>query len=361
MRDSWLQSAALLDPRIGGAPADLFAETNLRRTLYAFVDREALTAALRTFDFANPDLSIPQRTETTVPQQALFLLNHPFTAKIARALNADPDKKDAALNSENRVRNLYTRLLQREPKPAELRAALAFVEAGESVLQHAALAQQRQPSADWQYGYGGWDEKAGRLKSFTPLPHRTGTSWQGGGQWPDPALGWVQLTATGGHPGNDLDHAAVRRWTAPHDGEYVLTSLLVHEAPQGDGVRAFVGSGGSVTSQLCTASVHVGRAELNAPKRAMKAGDTLDFVTDIGGTLSYDQFLWNVRIQAAEPAIITTNAAAVATTSTGQPPQEWRSDADFSTTTKQGDGQPLTPWEQLAQTLMLTNEFLFPD
>jgi hypothetical protein len=34
----------------------------------------------RVFDFANPDLHIPQRAETTVSQQALFALNHPFVA-----------------------------------------------------------------------------------------------------------------------------------------------------------------------------------------------------------------------------------------------------------------------------------------
>ncbi len=54
-----------------------------------------------------------------------------------------------------------------------------------------------------------------RVTGFTALPHFTGSAWQGGAAWPDAKLGWVQLTATGGHPGNDRSHAAVRRWTAP--------------------------------------------------------------------------------------------------------------------------------------------------
>ncbi|RYD30682.1 MAG: DUF1549 domain-containing protein, partial [Verrucomicrobiaceae bacterium] len=39
MRDSWLAAAELLDPRMGGAPAELFTSGNNRRTLYSLVDR----------------------------------------------------------------------------------------------------------------------------------------------------------------------------------------------------------------------------------------------------------------------------------------------------------------------------------
>src|SRR2546430_17468027 len=33
-------------------------------------------------------------------------------------------------------------------------------------------------------------------------------------------IGWVLLNATGGHPGNDPQHAAIRRWTAPRSEEH---------------------------------------------------------------------------------------------------------------------------------------------
>ncbi|MES2707058.1 MAG: PSD1 and planctomycete cytochrome C domain-containing protein [Verrucomicrobiota bacterium] len=335
MRDSWLAAAGLLDPRMGGAPVELFDPGNTRRTLYGLVDRENLTAALRTFDFANPDLSIPQRTETTVPQQALFLLNHPFAAGVAKALAGGPAGSE---KEEDRVRGLYIKLLQRAPRPAEAAAALDFVQAGEIPA-----APAHPPSADWRYGYGEWDEGTGRLRNFTPLPHSTGMAWQGGGQWPDAALGWVRLTAGGGHPGNDRSHAAVRRWTAPRDGIYRLTSSLTHEPEAGDGIRAFVGH--STEGLLGSATLRHGTAELNAEKMVLKAGDTVDFVTDINGTLESDQFLWRIRIQLPD--------------SPAEPPLEWSSDADFSAAALKM--KPLSPWEQLAQTLMLTNEFLFID
>lgn len=99
----------------------------MRRSLYTFIDRENVQPVLRMFDFANPDLSIPQRTETTVPQQALFVMNHPFIADRARKLT----ELDAKLGAADRVGRLYSRLFQREPNDVEL-------------LNHSHLCKQKQ-------------------------------------------------------------------------------------------------------------------------------------------------------------------------------------------------------------------------
>jgi hypothetical protein len=74
LRDTLLATAGELDRRVGGRAAELFlaGATNTRRTLYGVVDRQFLPGVLRMFDFANPDLHIPQRTETSVPQQAFL-------------------------------------------------------------------------------------------------------------------------------------------------------------------------------------------------------------------------------------------------------------------------------------------------
>jgi len=70
------------------------------------------------------------------------------------------------------------------------------------------------------------------------LPHFTGSAWQGGEKLPDEKTGWVFLNATGGHPGNDPQHAAIRRWRAPFDGVISISGELHHPSAQGDGVRA---------------------------------------------------------------------------------------------------------------------------
>jgi hypothetical protein len=74
-----------LDETMGGRPQDLLDASNRRRTVYGEVDRQFLPGVLRTFDFANPDLHVAVRHETTVPQQALYFLNGSFAAARARA------------------------------------------------------------------------------------------------------------------------------------------------------------------------------------------------------------------------------------------------------------------------------------
>ena len=337
-RDAWLAAGAGLDLRIGGRPSALLSAGNTRRTLYALVDRESLPAVFRTFDFANPDLSIAHRTETIVPQQALFGMNHPFVVAQAKALLRSPGVR--ATDGPERVHRLYERLFQRAPSSAELAGALDYARGGDPPA-----AEQRSRRRDWQYGYGEWDEAAGRLKSFTPLPHFTGAEWQGGDDWPDARLGWLQLTATGGHPGNDRRHAVARRWTAPADGFFSVRSRLVHEPQAGDGVRAFVGH--SRDGALHAVKALASKAEINLHSLQMRAGDTLDFVVDIGDGLNSDQFLWAPRIEREGQTGSGGDSGGEA----------WDAAADFS-------AQPasrLDAWEQLTQMLLLSNEFMFLD
>jgi hypothetical protein len=219
--------------------------------------------------------------------------------------------------------------------------ALAFVHSAELPP---ALAERESAKA-WQYGIGEWDESAGHVKGFTPLPLFSADAWQGGEHWPDIKLGWAQLTAAGGHPGNDRRHAVVRRWTAPADGSYSLASTVVHEPKVGDGIRAFIGH--SARGQLRAATVHGAEVTMNVDELPLRTGDTLDFVVDIGGGLNSDQFLW-------APSIQLTGTAG----SGGDiPDRRWDAKADFTVPTV----STLDAWEQLVQVLMLANEFVFVD
>jgi len=337
-RDAWLAAAGRLDLRVGGNPLALFAANNTRRSLYTLVDRENVPAAMSTFDFANPDLSIPRRTETTVPQQALFGMNHPFIIQQVRALLSRPEIKSA--DDAARIRGIYAALFQRAPGVEELTSALSFVQA-----EQPSAVMEPDHSKSWQYGYGEWDEGAGRVKNFKPLPHFTGSAWQGGEVWPSDKLGWAQITATGGHPGNDRQHAVVRRWIAPADGNYAVKSTLRHEPSPGDGIRSFISH--SQQGRLHAGKLHQGTADLNFDTLAFRAGETLDFVVDIGDVLNSDQFLWSMRIQQAASAGAGGDAAA----------QMWDAEKDFFAQPK----SQLNVWEQFVQVLMLANEFMFVD
>ncbi|MBX3439711.1 MAG: PSD1 domain-containing protein, partial [Planctomycetaceae bacterium] len=208
-RDTLLAASGRLDVRVGGKPADMFtAPYPVRRTVYGRVDRQFFPSILRMFDFANPDLHTPERPETTVPQQALFLMNHPLVLEQARSLAALTNE---VASDEEKVTILFERLFQRTPSAVEVSESLQLVGAASQI----ATPPPPITAPDWQYGYGALNEESQRVDGFTPLPHFTGNAWQGGANYPDAELGWVQLTASGGHPGNDRQHASIRRWTAP--------------------------------------------------------------------------------------------------------------------------------------------------
>lgn len=334
-RDSMLAVADDLNLRAGGKPVDLFKPPFPdRRTIYGLVDRQFLPGTLRVFDFANPDLHIAQRAETTVPQQALFFMNHPLVIERATRLAA---ATEASANREARIRMLFRRALQRDPDPAEFAEALAFVKA---VAGPAVTPPPSNTSVDWQYGYGKVDEEDGRLNGFTKLPYFSGEAWSGGPKWPDAKLGWVQLTAEGGHPGNTRGVASVRRWTASRAMTISLKSRLIHEPAAGDGIRAFVIS--SRAGVLKTIKIHQKTVDLDVEALPVAAGETIDFVVDIDKVLNSDHYLWSATL-----AETTANEGATT----------WNSRKDFVQKPKSN----LTVYEQLAQMLLCSNEFIFVD
>jgi hypothetical protein len=330
LRDAMLAASGELDLAMGGKPVELLDSGNHRRTVYALVDRQFLPGTFRTFDFANPDLHVAVRHETTVPQQALYFLNGSFAAARAKALA----KRFSDLSPEQRIQQLHRVLYQRAPTRREVAAARRFIKAAGA---DPAPVPPPVRETQWRYGTGEYDEAARRLKSFTPLPHFTGLAWQGSGAWPGGETGWARLTAEGGHPGNTRAHACVRRWVAPRDATVEITGTLKHEPEPGDGVRGFIHS--SRGGELKAATVHKSKAVMSATNVVVKAGDTIDFIVDIGGTLNSNQFLW---------APVVTEGAT-----------KWDARAEFSG--PMPAPQHLTAWEQYAQVLLLANEFAFVD
>jgi hypothetical protein len=238
----------------------------------------------------------------------------------------------------DRVRQLYRLAYQRAPTEAQERAALAFLAAPPEKTPVV-----RAETLTWQYGYGTLHEAEGRL-DFHALPHFTGNAWQGGPQWPDPVLGWVQLTAEGGHAGNDLTHAAIRRWTAPRAGKVSIKSTATHQVAAGDGIRCWIVS--RRKGALASAVLLNRQQALDVATLEVEAGDTVDFVVDFHANLNSDQYLWSAEISeiAAENSVAGTT-------------KSWNSSRDFSGPSP----RLLDVWEQLAQVLLMANELMFVD
>ncbi len=105
----------------------LYYTTSTRRSIYLPVVRNALPDVLTLFDAADPNGVTAVRNDTTVPSQALFLLNHPFVREqalyFARSLLAD-----TSATAPQRLRSAYRTALGREPTTTEATEALSFLE-----------------------------------------------------------------------------------------------------------------------------------------------------------------------------------------------------------------------------------------
>lgn len=329
LRDSLLRVTGRLNLTLYGRSVDLEAQPFTdRRTLYGFVDRQNLPSLFRTFDFASPDTTAPKRFETTVPQQALYMMNNPFVQTLSRLVIGDLEavrKNDPV----ERVRVLYRAVLGRDPDEEEVALSLAAIED----LRR----EPRQTGSRWQNGYGFHDTEKGAVV-FTPLPWFGHNRWSGGETLPDPKLGWVSLGADHGHPG-DPGRAAIRRWNAPETVTVSVRGEIHVPSEQSGGVRALIVS--SRAGVLGDWKVPGGgRVNAEVENVRLEAGDTLDFIVDCDADSSFDSFHWSPRLLAAG-----AGGAAVTLADAKE---------DFG-------GPGLTAWEAYAQVLLCSNEFLFMD
>ncbi|MEY4271162.1 MAG: hypothetical protein RL250_28 [Verrucomicrobiota bacterium] len=325
MRDSMLRATGRLEGPAAGQPFDLIADfTAPRRTVFGFIDRQNLPAVFRTFDFANPDYHVAKRNQTTTPQQALWMINHPF----GRTLSDELATRTATIADVSaRVQALYRATLGRAATTAEVTLATDFVrDFGASP-----------PPAGWKNGIGGWDA-ARKTVQFTEMKTRVDDRIAPQAKIPDPVNGFAFLTAKGGHPGSDAQHAVIRRWQAGATAAARIEGELKVPSKASQGVRARIVSdrrgllgewivkGGEATA-VTLASVD------------LVAGEVLDFILDDLNGANSDGFAWSPTIKDAKSG--ETIAAAA---------------AGFGKTTS-----PQSAWSALAQVLLESNEFNFVD
>jgi mono/diheme cytochrome c family protein len=131
LRDALLAVAGHLDSTAGGRPVELTtAPFTSRRSVYGFIDRQNLPGVFRTFDFASPDATTPQRFTTTVPQQALFLMNSPFVIEQARLFAAWPEL--TGLTEEQRIDRMIRLAYGRAADAEEIELGKRFLAAAKT-------------------------------------------------------------------------------------------------------------------------------------------------------------------------------------------------------------------------------------
>jgi hypothetical protein len=290
LRDRMLLAAGRLDRTQFGPPVPVEedfvgqvvpAGDSARRSIYLQVRRTRPVSFLTAFDAPVMTVNCDKRTASTTAPQSLVLMNSEFVLAQAAALAA-------------RLKN---------ETPADFARELT----GPVAVQF------QRPSEAWQFGYGALDEAGQRTSSFTPLPHWTGSAWQGGAALPDPQIGWVIVHAAGGHTGANPSHAAIRRWTAARQGTLRIAGKLKHGSENGDGVRGRIVSSRSGLGGAWNAKN--GETATDIAAIAVEPGDTLDFVVDCVGDVNSDSFTWEVVLNLVDAQ--------------GQPRGTWNSAADF--------------------------------
>ncbi len=327
MRDSMLRVAGRTDGKPGGQPFDLAEDFAApRRTVYAFIERQNLPAFFRTFDFANPDFHVAKRNVTSTPQQALWLLNHPFVRQMADRLAASTAGQS---NPAARVGALYRAALARGPNPEELALALGFV-------RDVAAAP---PPSRWSLGVGSWDA-ASRKVTFAEMAHRKDGRVSPAPEVPAPGFGHAFLSAQGGHPGSNAGTAVIRRWQAGPAVVARIEGRLQVPSAGSQGVRArIVGSRSGLLGEW-TAKGGAPAVEVSLPRVALARGEALDFLVDDWNGETNDSFAWAPVIRDAASGELLASAAA-----------------DFA----RPAAAPQDAWSALAQVLLQSNEFNFAD
>jgi len=151
-RDSLLSMAGLLDrSTIGGPSFNVTDEPFIpKRAVYAYIDRAAMPDLLMQFDMANPDQPNTKRTSTIVPQQALFLMNSPFSASVVQNIVKRPEVVNAVAvekNTDKGITAIFKIVLQRSPSPLERKLAMEFL-LKENSAQASVKAQTAQITKD---------------------------------------------------------------------------------------------------------------------------------------------------------------------------------------------------------------------
>jgi hypothetical protein len=339
MRDAvnFVAGTLELSPMGGRSVSLAAADLDKHRTVYHFVDRYEQATVPAMFDFANPDAHSPQRYATTVPQQALFLMNSPYMKQQATRL---------ATAAGDDITALYRRALLRDPKPQELQLAQQFLEDADSL-------RKAPVPYSWRYGLAAVAKNsAGKwaLGEVTALKHFDSNSkrWSPAPKVPEKPWGHLLIQPGGGHPG--IDAASVMTWTSPFARETRLRVGGEFSRPSegGNGVRVLLFS--SIKGLL--------KEQVAAPKAMLpifaevtvQKGESIHFVVDsIDRNTDSDSYTWTPRV---ERLLEDGNLALVS-----------RSETDYC----DGNGWPLNRAKpqaalaQLAQVLLMSNEFMFFD
>ncbi|MEY4483487.1 MAG: hypothetical protein RL693_939 [Verrucomicrobiota bacterium] len=144
IRDTILSVSGKMKPDMGGPgfrlykftqdnvctyiPLDQHGPETYRRAVYHQNARASVVDLLSDYDLPDNSFSVPKRSSTTTPLQALTLLNHSFTLDMAGFLAERIRGESGTADTARQVELAYAFVFQRQPLPEEKAAALKLIE-----------------------------------------------------------------------------------------------------------------------------------------------------------------------------------------------------------------------------------------
>ena len=156
-RDSLLALSGRLNSEIGGSPMNVKSqdpspqdlvknrgiyEESSRRSVYLPVVRSNVYDFLTLLDFPNAASPVGNRSTTTVPTQALLMMNHDFVQRESERILTELIDRFPSGDSSSLVRSLYLQLLGRAPNSIEMQFASEFISSFSQTVETEQLDQE---------------------------------------------------------------------------------------------------------------------------------------------------------------------------------------------------------------------------
>ena len=127
-----------------------------------------------------------------------------------------------------------------------------------------------------------------------------------------------------------------------------ISGRLTHPADEGDGVVGTIVS--SRMGLLADHAVFNESREFTLANIVVQADDTIDLVVSPGSSAGYDGYEVTLQITMGRPALAGEQDGRT----------RWEAESDFAGP-RPVPPEPLSPWGQFAQVLLLSNEFMYID
>ena len=258
-----------------------------RRSVYLRNTRSAPLSILQLFDQPDIETNCARRSQSTVPLQALSLMNSDIVSNAAIGF-ASVAMKEAPATP---VSWAFQAAFSRRPDNTELSTLKGFVA---KQTQH--WLAQVETQRIWEYGYCGSAADEQKRLTFTPFPHFGDQQWQLGVDYPFQGSFWAGLHATGGHPGAGKPVAL--KWTAPAAGVLRVKGRIEHPSPGGNGIRTrFATRRQGVLQEWVVAH---GANDVKSEPVALQKGEEVLLITDMMDDLTSDGFHWSFDLELVD-------------------------------------------------------------